>query len=152
MPPIVETTPAEIAPELLSRYARPLPRYTSYPPATAWTHEVSDDALAVALGSFGARREGRYSAYVHIPFCSSACWFCGCPRGFEPARRAAQKTAATESLSSLRCPLRPLPRALDHQILTTESCWRPKTTNDGRTVPVAVAVPISFSNHRRSER
>lgn len=66
-----------ITPELLERYGRPVPRYTSYPTAPEWDDTFGEadlrDAYAARLHS--ARP---LSLYVHIPFCSSLCLYCGC--------------------------------------------------------------------------
>ncbi|MBY6190255.1 oxygen-independent coproporphyrinogen III oxidase [Microbulbifer agarilyticus] len=69
--------------ELLSRYAGPCPRYTSYPTA--------DRFVALEGGERGGGRDGgeiqpwqalkdveTLSLYVHIPFCRSLCYFCAC--------------------------------------------------------------------------
>ncbi len=60
--------------ELIAKYNRPGPRYTSYPPATHFSPEVSKDKLLdeVRAGT------GPLSLYLHLPFCESQCWFCGC--------------------------------------------------------------------------
>jgi oxygen-independent coproporphyrinogen III oxidase len=64
--------------ELLRKYAGPVPRYTSYPPA----NHFSDDLTALRPASLIARDNrsgaGPLSLYVHLPFCQSRCWFCGC--------------------------------------------------------------------------
>lgn len=53
-----------------------LPRYTSYPPSPQFT-------TAVDVGTYGdwlARlpADAPASLYLHIPFCRSMCWYCGC--------------------------------------------------------------------------
>lgn len=63
-------------PELM---ARPIPRYTSYPPATAFRDGVGADAQAHALNAVAAGTP--LSLYVHIPYCQQICWYCGCNTG-----------------------------------------------------------------------
>jgi oxygen-independent coproporphyrinogen-3 oxidase len=65
--------PADII-DLIQKYDRPGPRYTSYPTAPHFSDEVAFDALEKAC----ADSNGLASLYIHIPFCESNCWFCGC--------------------------------------------------------------------------
>ncbi|MCW5695117.1 MAG: oxygen-independent coproporphyrinogen III oxidase [Bauldia sp.] len=59
----------------LLRYARPVPRYTSYPTATQFTGAIGPSHYARWLASL----EGQsLSLYIHVPFCQALCWFCGC--------------------------------------------------------------------------
>jgi oxygen-independent coproporphyrinogen III oxidase len=68
-------------PELLARYDRPGPRYTSYPTAPQFTEYFGPLALEQCLqrsnGDFIPRQ---LSLYVHIPFCRNPCFYCGCNR------------------------------------------------------------------------
>ncbi|NOK38611.1 oxygen-independent coproporphyrinogen III oxidase [Corallococcus exercitus] len=69
-------TPSE---ELLARYNVAGPRYTSYPTAPEWRGDFGPDALAEHLTLAGARETSEpLSLYVHLPFCRSLCWYCGC--------------------------------------------------------------------------
>jgi oxygen-independent coproporphyrinogen-3 oxidase len=66
----------DIAPSLLERYDRPVPRYTSYPTAPHF-HPGVDEALYRRW--LAALPEGEaVSLYLHVPFCAEMCWYCGC--------------------------------------------------------------------------
>jgi len=70
---------SSIRPDLYQRYQYPVPRYTSYPPAPLF-HQNWDEALWLkALSEAGWQEpEARWSLYVHLPFCDTLCYFCGC--------------------------------------------------------------------------
>ena len=62
--------------EILARYAdRPLPRYTSYPTAPHFGAFGEDD-YRLWLGEVPPGSDA--SLYLHLPFCRSMCWYCGC--------------------------------------------------------------------------
>lgn len=64
--------------------ARAVPRYTSYPTAADFTPSVG---AGEAARWAAAVPEGEpVSVYVHVPFCETLCWYCGCatsvPNGY----------------------------------------------------------------------
>ncbi len=61
----------------LPKYAQAaVPRYTSYPPATQFHEGVGALQYRGWLEAINA--SDTLSLYVHIPFCQSLCWYCGC--------------------------------------------------------------------------
>ncbi len=69
---------APLALDLIRKYSIPGPRYTSYPPATQFTAELPALRLADAIAEDNAPGAGPVSLYLHLPFCETRCWFCGC--------------------------------------------------------------------------
>ncbi|MDH3661572.1 MAG: oxygen-independent coproporphyrinogen III oxidase [Alphaproteobacteria bacterium] len=65
-----------MTPELISRFDQRVPRYTSYPTAPHFQPGVGADRYAQWLRALPP--EQPVSLYVHVPFCHSLCWFCGC--------------------------------------------------------------------------
>ncbi|HIK31461.1 MAG TPA: oxygen-independent coproporphyrinogen III oxidase [Oscillatoriales cyanobacterium M59_W2019_021] len=63
--------------QLIQKYDKPLPRYTSYPPATE-LHSGFQDANFHGAIAVGNHKKTPLSLYCHIPFCETACYFCGC--------------------------------------------------------------------------
>ncbi|RJG01979.1 oxygen-independent coproporphyrinogen III oxidase [Noviherbaspirillum sedimenti] len=65
--------------DLIRRHSRQGPRYTSYPTADRFTpgFGTADYLQAVSrVRAAGAAKP--LSLYVHIPFCESLCYYCGC--------------------------------------------------------------------------
>jgi len=60
---------------LLNKYNTSGPRYTSYPTALEFNNQFGHDDLLKAIENSENRE---LSLYVHIPFCHSLCYYCGC--------------------------------------------------------------------------
>lgn len=61
---------------ILAKYDRPVPRYTSYP--TAPHFHAGVDAAVYRGWLAELHPETPLSLYLHVPFCDTLCWFCGC--------------------------------------------------------------------------
>jgi oxygen-independent coproporphyrinogen-3 oxidase len=66
-------------PELLRRYDKAGPRYTSYPTAVQFHDDFGPPQYrAWAARSGAATPHKALSLYVHLPFCDTVCYYCGC--------------------------------------------------------------------------
>jgi oxygen-independent coproporphyrinogen III oxidase len=63
--------------DLIKKYDTRAPRYTSYPPATELSETFTTKDFQAAITASN-QRQTPLSLYFHIPFCQSACYFCGC--------------------------------------------------------------------------
>jgi len=64
---------------LIQRLSQPGPRYTSYPTADRFTEQFSCRDYLHAVNHLHARGARHpLSLYIHIPFCDTVCYYCGC--------------------------------------------------------------------------
>lgn len=67
--------------ELLRRYDRPGPRYTSYPTAPQFSTGFDEAAFREVVRLSNQDPIPRaLSLYLHVPYCFSPCFYCGCNR------------------------------------------------------------------------
>lgn len=70
----------KIESDLIHKYNTQAPRYTSYPSAPHFREIQTSRQYEEISNTISRRnREGRdISLYIHLPFCASLCWYCGC--------------------------------------------------------------------------
>ncbi|HOI30476.1 MAG TPA: oxygen-independent coproporphyrinogen III oxidase [Melioribacteraceae bacterium] len=65
--------------ELIKKYDRPGPRYTSYPTAPQFNDSFTPEKyLDEVIRTNNQENPPDLSLYFHIPFCDTLCYFCGC--------------------------------------------------------------------------
>ncbi len=76
-----DSTTVQFNADMMARYGQAGPRYTSYPTALQFKGEIAaQDYILAATQSDQALKRQPLSVYVHIPFCFSPCFYCGCTR------------------------------------------------------------------------
>lgn len=77
--------------QLLAKYDVSGPRYTSYPTAPQFDDGFDEaDYRACVEASNRAQPNGPLSLYVHLPFCDTICYYCGCNKVVTKDRSRAQ--------------------------------------------------------------
>ncbi|MGB0847715.1 MAG: oxygen-independent coproporphyrinogen III oxidase [Thiolinea sp.] len=78
-------------PELLEKYNVQGPRYTSYPTAPEFNEDFSaTDYIRHIENSNSALLPRPLALYIHIPFCHSLCYYCGCNKVVTQKKEKAQ--------------------------------------------------------------
>jgi oxygen-independent coproporphyrinogen-3 oxidase len=97
-------------PDLAGSYgSESLPRYTSYPTAPHFSPKVDRDLYQTWLGLISPRQTA--SVYMHIPFCRSMCWYCGCHTSI--VKRDEPVAAYT---AALHCEIELIAQQLNHRL------------------------------------
>jgi len=97
-------------PDLAACYGQErLPRYTSYPTAPHFSPLIGRDTYAEWLKAIPQHTSA--SLYLHVPFCRSMCWYCGCHTSV--ARR--DEPIAVYA-AALRCEIDLVSRQIDRRL------------------------------------
>ncbi|MCE2998559.1 MAG: oxygen-independent coproporphyrinogen III oxidase [Betaproteobacteria bacterium] len=90
--PASDAPTVEVDLDLIRRLNRNGPRYTSYPTADRFVEAFNADTYRswVARRNIGGIRRA-LSIYVHLPFCSTVCFYCACNKVVTRDRRRGEK-------------------------------------------------------------
>lgn len=91
---------------LIEKYNVPVPRYTSYPPANFFSNDYTEKEYTEAVLRSNDDNPRNISIYLHIPFCSQLCHYCGCNTHI--TKNEALKADYLEALKTEIRMLRPL--------------------------------------------
>lgn len=75
--------------DLINKYDKSGPRYTSYPTAIQFTENFSEQDYYQQV-ELSNERNTPLSLYFHIPFCDTICYYCGCNKIVTKNRNHAQ--------------------------------------------------------------
>lgn len=75
---VILSPSVKVTAEMLSRYDRPGPRYTSYPTAVEFHDGYGELDYRADLKKANAAADVPLAVYSHLPFCEERCNFCGC--------------------------------------------------------------------------
>ncbi len=77
--PLPQSLPAEIDLDLVRKFDKLGPRYTSYPTADRFADGFDHRSFEQAMRARAlAGSRAPLSLYVHLPFCNTICFYCGC--------------------------------------------------------------------------
>jgi oxygen-independent coproporphyrinogen-3 oxidase len=112
----------EFSAELLHKYCKAGPRYTSYPTAPYFHEGFGPAQWEEELRA--SQNQGRdVSLYVHIPFCDTLCYYCGC------------NMIATKDYSKAESYLDVLFREIDHVAALTSQTRKVRQLHWGGGTP-----------------
>lgn len=75
--------------DLIKKYDKSGPRYTSYPTAIQFSEDFGESAYYEQV-KLSNERNTPLSLYFHIPFCDTICYYCGCNKIVTKNRKHAQ--------------------------------------------------------------
>jgi oxygen-independent coproporphyrinogen III oxidase len=95
--------------EIILKYDKPGPRYTSYPTAPYFHEGFNNRSYLEEIDEINkAAVATPVSLYFHLPFCQSVCWFCGCNVHYTKDKSLSERYVETmlRELSKLKTLLR----------------------------------------------
>lgn len=75
--------------DLIKRYDKAGPRYTSYPTAVEFNENFNADSYKEQI-ALSNQRGGPLSLYFHLPFCDTVCFYCACNKIITKNRKHAE--------------------------------------------------------------
>jgi oxygen-independent coproporphyrinogen-3 oxidase len=128
-------------PETVERFSAPVPRYTSYPTAARFNGAVGGLQFATALAALDGRSPA--SLYVHVPFCSELCWYCGCS-----TKATRQRAPVADYARHLLAEIMEVAEACQDRISVSHIHWgggSPNSLSATQIVELSAALRANFS-------
>jgi len=114
----------QIDKELIRKYNKPGPRYTSYPPANYFTEEFTEADYIQMVRDSNNEWPSAISLYIHIPFCPQICFFCGCNTNLMPKKKEIERY-----IHNVKKEIDLVAENLDKSRLVTQIHWGGGTPN-----------------------
>ncbi len=134
---------------ILLKYNRPGPRYTSYPPAPFFHTGYTAADYKQSIIDSNNEEPGNISIYIHIPFCPRLCHFCGCNTGI-----ARGKDHIERYIKALIKEINTVSLLIDKKRTVTQVHWGGGTPNSipfEFIIAVMVALKVNFKFHPGAE-
>ncbi len=132
---------------LIDKYNVPVPRYTSYPPANFFSTEFTEADYINAVVLSNEDEPQNISIYIHIPFCSQLCHYCGCNTHI--TRNETLKSSYLEALKKEIIMLRPLLKATRK---VSQVHWGGGTPNSLSVEQIAGIMALLYDNFTFTEQ
>jgi len=113
-----------IATSLFQKYNLPVPRYTSYPPATAFNSTFTNSNYVEHITLSNEAQPQNISIYIHIPFCTQRCHFCGCNTALSQSEDIIKRYVL-----AVIAEIRMVGKLIDKKRLVTQVSWGGGTPN-----------------------
>jgi oxygen-independent coproporphyrinogen-3 oxidase len=110
--------------ELIEKYNVPVPRYTSYPPANFFGGDFETDDFLVAVEDSNEKEPQNISIYLHIPFCTQLCLYCGCNTHITK-----DQDMMKHYMEALKTEIHMLNKLIDHDRKISQIHWGGGTPN-----------------------
>jgi oxygen-independent coproporphyrinogen III oxidase len=103
---------------ILRTFDIPGPRYTSYPTAPMFSKSYGAQQFQEDIAANNRSNNSPLSLYVHIPFCDTLCYFCGCTTIVTPNHRH-----AAEYLQALKLEISKTAAFISHDRPVVQMAW-----------------------------
>lgn len=114
----------KISENLFQKYNVPVPRYTSYPPATSFHTGFSGDDFIEQIKLSNTATPENLSIYIHIPFCTQRCHFCGCNTALSQSEDRIKRY-----VDAVIAEIRQMAACIDKKRMITQVSWGGGTPN-----------------------
>jgi len=114
----------DISYELLVKYNKQGPRYTSYPPATFFKDSFTAEDFISEIEESNTKEPKNISLYVHIPFCPRLCHFCGCT-----TQKYSNEDLVQNYVAALKKEIKIVAKHIDNTRNVTQVHWGGGTPN-----------------------